>query len=48
MNEMLDSDNIELNEDLNLNNEACDYENLIARLKEIKKIISLLEKTIFK
>ena len=48
MNEMFDSDNIEFNGDFNLDNESCDYENLIARLKEIKKTIALLEKTIFK
>ena len=33
---------------LKLNNEEIDYKNLIARLKEIKKTIALLEKTILR
>ena len=47
MNENLTANNIE-NEDLNLNTEEIAYKNLITRLKEIKKTIALLEKTIFK
>ena len=43
----LNSNNIENNE-FNLNNEDCDYKDLITRLKEIKSTIDLLEKTIFK
>ena len=43
----LNSNNIENNE-FNLNNEDCDYKDLITRLKEIKSIIALLEKTLFK
>ena len=43
----LNSNNIE-NEEFNLKNEDSDYKYLITRLKEIKLIISLLEKTIFK
>ena len=45
--ENFNSDNFE-NDEFNLNNEDCDYKDLIIRLKEIKSIISLLEKTIFK
>ena len=41
------SNNIENNE-LNFNNEASDYKDLIIKLKEIKSTIALLEKTIFK
>ena len=41
------SNNIE-NDEFNLNNEDCDYKDLIIRLKEIKSTIALLEKTIFK
>ena len=41
------SDNLEKDES-NLNNEECDYKDLNTRLKEIKSIIVLLEKTIFK
>ena len=48
MNENLTSNNNTEIEDLNPNNEEFDYKNLITRLKEIKKIIALLEKTIFK
>ena len=47
MAENLTSKDIEI-DDFNPNNEASDYKNLITRLKEIKTIISLLEKTIFK
>ena len=39
--------NIE-NDEFNPNNEVSDYKNLIARLKEIKSTIVLLEKTILK
>jgi len=47
MSENLNPNNIE-NDELNLNNEDSDYKYLITRLKEIKSIIALLEKTIFK
>ena len=47
MRENLTSNNIE-NGNFNLNNEESDYEKLIARLKEIKKTIALLEKKLFK
>ena len=47
MSENLNSNNNE-NDDFNLNNEDCDYKNLITRLKEIKSAIALLEKSIFK
>ena len=47
MTENLNSNLIE-NDEFNLNNEDSDYKNLITRLKEIKLIIALLEKTIFK
>ena len=47
MSENLNSNNIE-NGEFNLNNEDSDYKDLITRLKEIKSIIALLEKTIFK
>ena len=43
----LNSNNIEKN-DLNANTEDSDYKDLITKLKEIKSIIALLEKTIFK
>ena len=43
----LNSNNIE-NEEFILNNEDCDYKDLITRLKEIKSNIALLQKTIFK
>jgi hypothetical protein len=43
----LNSNNFE-NDDFNLENEESDYKDLITRLKEIKSMISLLEKTIFK
>jgi len=45
MSENLNSNNIE-NDEFNLNNEDSDYKDLIARLKEIKSTISLLEKTL--
>ena len=45
--ENLNSNNIE-NDECNLNNEDSDYRDLITRLKEIKSIIALLEKTILK
>ena len=47
MSENLNS-NIIKNDEFNLNNEDSDYKKLITRLKEIKSIIALLEKTIFK
>ena len=47
MSENLNSNNIENNDSI-LDNEDCDYEDLITRLKEIKSTIALLEKTIFK
>ncbi len=43
----LNSNNIE-NEEFNLKNEDSDYKYLITKLKEIKSIITLLKKTIFK
>ena len=36
------------NDDFNVNTEDSDYKDLIAKLKEIKSTIVLLEKTIFK
>ena len=47
MSKNLTSDIIE-NDEFNQNSEEIDYNNLITRLKEIKSIIALLEKTIFK
>ena len=47
MTENFTSNNTE-NDDLTLNIEESDYINLISRLKEIKKTIALLKKTIFK
>ena len=47
MSENLTSNHID-NDEFYLNSEESDYEKLIARLKEIKKTISLLEKTQFK
>ena len=47
MNENLTSNNIE-NDDLNLNSEESDYKILITRLIEIKTLVALLEKTLFK
>ena len=43
----LNSNNVE-DDEFNLTNEDGDYKNLITRLKEIKKTIALLEKTLFK
>ena len=47
MNEKFNSNNIK-NDKLNLKTEQIDYKNLITRLKEIKKTIALLQKSIFK
>ena len=47
MSKNLNSNNIE-NDEFNINNEDCDYNDLITRLREIKSNIALLEKTIFK
>jgi len=47
MSQNLNSNNIG-NDDFNLINEDIDYQDLITRLNEIKSIIALLEKTIFK
>ena len=47
MSENFNSNNIE-NDQFNMNNEDCDYDDLITRLTEIKSNIALLEKTIFK
>ena len=47
MSENLNSNNIE-NDEFYFNSEESDYKDLINRLKEIKSIIALLEKTIFK
>ncbi len=47
MKDKFTSHNIE-NDDLNLNNEESDYRNLIKRLNEIKRTITLLEKITFK
>ena len=43
----LNSNNIE-KDDFNVNTEDNNYDDLIIKLKEIKSIIALLEKTIFK
>ena len=43
----LNFNNIEIDK-FDLNDENCDYKDLITRLKEIKSTIALLEKTIFK
>ena len=43
----LNSNNIE-KDDFNVNTEDNDYKDLIVKLKEIKSIIALLEKIIFK
>ena len=48
MSENLNSNNIENDDEFNLNTQDSDYKDLITRLKEIKSIIALLEKTIFK
>ena len=47
MSENLTSNNLE-NDEFMDNAQESDYQKLINRLKEIKSIISLLEKTIFK
>ena len=47
MSENLNLNNIE-NDEYSPNNENRDYKDLITRLKEIKLIISSLEKIIFK
>ena len=47
MSENFTTNDIE-NDELNFNSEEGVYRNLITRLKEIKKTIDLLEKTIFK
>ena len=47
MSENLNSNNFEKH-DCNMNTEDCDYKDLINRLREIKSIIALLEKSIFK
>ena len=47
MSENLNSNNIE-NDEFNLNKEDSDYKDLITKLRDIKSIIALLEKTIFK
>ena len=47
MSENFNSNNIE-NDEFNLKNEDIDYKGLIARLREIKSNIALLEKIIFK
>ena len=44
---ILNSNNIE-KDDFNVNTEDNNYDDLIVKLKEIKSIIALLEKTIFK
>ena len=43
----LNSNNIE-NDDFNVNTEDNSYDDLIVKLKEIKSIIALLEKTLFR
>ena len=43
----LNSNNIE-KDDFNVNTEDNNYDDLIVKLKEIKSIIALLEKTIFR
>ena len=47
MSENLNSNNIE-NDEFNEDTENSDYKDLIKKLIEIKSIISLLKKTIFK
>ena len=47
MNEEFTSKNIKNNE-ASLSREEIDYKNLITKLEEIKTIIALLEKAIFK
>ena len=43
----LNSNNIE-KDDFNVNTEDNNYDDLIVKLKEIKSIIALLEKTLFR
>ena len=47
MSENLNTNNTDKDE-FNINSEEIEYKDLITRLKEIKKTIVLLEKTIFK
>ena len=47
MSENLNSNDID-NDECNINSADSDYRDLITRLKEIKSIIALLEKIIFK
>ena len=47
MNRNLNPNNVE-KDYCNVNTDDSDYEDLIVKLKEIKSIIALLEKTIFK
>ena len=47
MSENLNLNNSE-NDQPNLNNDNIEYKDLIIKLKEIKSIIALLKKTIFK
>ena len=47
MSENLNSNNIE-NDEFNLKKEEIEYKDLITRLREIKIIINLLEKKLFK
>ncbi len=47
MSENLNTNNTDKDE-FNMNSEEIEYKDLITRLKEIKKTIVLLEKTIFK
>ena len=47
MSENLISNNIQ-NDEFSQNKEESDYKNLITRLKEIRAIIDLLEKKLFK
>ena len=47
MSENLNSNNNE-NKEFHMNDEDSDYKDLITRLKDIKSIIALLEKKLFK
>ena len=47
MNDKFSSNNIE-NKEFKVNSNEIDYKNLIIRLEEIKTIIALLKKKIFK
>ena len=47
MSENLNS-NIKENDEFNQNTEESDYKELMTRLKKIRSIVALLEKTIFK